>query len=154
MTASLGTLLRHLHDLMDSAIAATYAEQGLEGYRPRFSPAVRALASAGPMAIRDLAEATGVTHSAASQTVEQMRRAGWVTLAKGSDARRRIVHLTDQTRRALPAIEAEWAATERAVRTLDAELPMPLTDVLQAAADALRRRPFHERLSSEAGKTG
>ncbi|WP_371871428.1 hypothetical protein [Phytohabitans rumicis] len=46
------------------------------------------------MSIRALAGAVGVTHSAASQTVAQMAKAGYVTLEPGTDARQRIVHLT------------------------------------------------------------
>lgn len=143
----LGTLMRHLHEVMDAAIAEIYAERGMPDYRPRFSPVVRALVSGGPMAIRDIAEAIGVTHSAASQTVTQMRRCELVTLQPGTDARQRIVHLTPKARAALPLIEAEWRATQRAVVALDTELPMPLEDVLRTVAEALHRRPFRQRIA-------
>ncbi|GAA2901647.1 MarR family winged helix-turn-helix transcriptional regulator [Nonomuraea rubra] len=143
---ALGTLMRHVHELMDGAIAGIYAEHGLPDYRPRYSPVVRALVARGPLAIRDLAGAIGVSHSAASQTVVQMRRSGFVTLEKGADARHRIVHLTDRARAALPLIEAEWAATERAVRELDAELPVPLEQLMTATLQALERRNFRERI--------
>ncbi|MBN6058157.1 MarR family transcriptional regulator, partial [Nonomuraea sp. RK-328] len=146
--ASLGTLLRHVHEVMDGAIAQIYADLGMPDYRPRFSPAVRTLATEGPMAIRDLAAAVGVTHSAASQTVHQMSRAGFVTLERGTDGRQRVVHLTERARAALPAIEAEWAATSRAVAELEKELPAPLTAVLEATAEALRRRSLHERITA------
>ncbi|TDD45817.1 MarR family transcriptional regulator [Nonomuraea terrae] len=142
----LGTFMRHVHELMDGAIAEVYAEHGLPEYRPRFSPVVRTLVAHGPMSIGDLARAIGVTHSAASQTVVQMRRSEFVILEKGSDARHRIVRLTAKAEAALPLIEAEWAATERAVRELDAELPVPLAQVLTAAAEALERRPFRARM--------
>ncbi|WP_211266970.1 MarR family winged helix-turn-helix transcriptional regulator [Nonomuraea candida] len=142
----LGTLMRHVHELMDGAVAEVYAEHGLPDYRPRYSPVVRALVARGPLAIRDLAGAIGVTHSAASQTVVQMRRDGFVSLEKGSDARHRIVHLTDRARAALPLIEAEWAASERALRELDAELPVPLEQVMTATLEALERRSFRARM--------
>lgn len=74
------------------------------------------------------------------------RKGGWVTLEPGADGRQRIVHLTDRTRRALPVIEAEWAATERAVAALDAELPVPLGEVLRAALRALERKSFRQRI--------
>jgi DNA-binding MarR family transcriptional regulator len=143
---ALGTLMRHVHELMDGAVAGIYAEHGLPDYRPRYSPVVRTLVARGPLAIRDLAKEIGVTHSAASQTVVQMRRSGFVTLEKGTDARHRIVHLTDRARAVLPLIEAEWAATERAVRELDAELPVPLEQLMTATLQALERRNFRERI--------
>ncbi|GAA4100672.1 MarR family winged helix-turn-helix transcriptional regulator [Nonomuraea soli] len=147
MSPSQGTLMRTLYELTDGAIAQLYVDVGMPEYRPRYSPVVRALVAGGPMTIRDLAEAVGVTHSAASQTVSQMRRAGLVTLETGpSDGRQRIVHLTDKTLRAMPVIEAEWQATVRAADELDAELPVPLAEVLLAAVRALESRPFRDRI--------
>ena len=147
---AVGTLMRHVLELLDGDVAAVYREAGLPDYRPRFSPPIRALVAAGPMSIRDLAAAVGVTHSAASQTVAQMTRAGLVTLCPGADARQRIVTLTPLARSLLPAIEAEWAATAAAMRELDAELPMPLADLLTAVLAALEGRPFRERIRAHA----
>ncbi|MBM0224808.1 MULTISPECIES: MarR family winged helix-turn-helix transcriptional regulator [Micromonospora] len=144
---ALGTLLRHVLELLDGDVAAVYADLGLADYRPRFSPLVRVLVADGPLAIRDLAARVGVTHSAASQSVAQMSRAGLVTLSPGADARQRIVTLTDRAYALLPAIEAEWAATTTAMRQLDAELPVPLADELYAVLAALRRRPLRDRIT-------
>jgi DNA-binding MarR family transcriptional regulator len=143
---AVGTLMRHVLELLDGDVATVYRDAGVPDYRPRFSPPVRALVTAGPMSIRDLARAVGVTHSAASQTVAQLSRAGLVTLSPGADARQRIVTLTDRARDLLPLIEAEWAATTAAMRELDAELPMPLGDLLLAVRAALARRPFRDRI--------
>jgi DNA-binding MarR family transcriptional regulator len=145
-----GTLMRHVLELLDGDVAAVYRDAGVPDYRPRFSPPIRALVAAGPMPIRDLARTVGVTHSAASQTVAQMVRAGLVELAPGADARQRIVTLTGRARALLPTIEAEWAATAAAMRELDAELPMPLADLLRAVRAALRERPFRERIRAHA----
>ena len=81
-------------ELLDGDVARVYADLGLTGYRPRFSPVVRALVALGPLSIRELAGAVGVTHSAASQTAAQMARAGLLTLQPGADARQRIASLT------------------------------------------------------------
>ncbi|MFI2651521.1 MarR family winged helix-turn-helix transcriptional regulator [Micromonospora fulviviridis] len=144
---ALGTLLRHVLEVLDSDVAAVYADLDLADYRPRYSPLVRVLVADGPLAIRDLAARVGVTHSAASQTVAQMARSGLVDLAPGADARQRIVTLTDRARALLPVIEAEWAATTTAMRRLDAELPVPLADELYAVLAALRRRPLRDRIA-------
>ncbi|MGC1212833.1 MAG: MarR family transcriptional regulator [Micromonospora sp.] len=149
---ALGTLLRHVLDLLDGDVATVYADLDLTEYRPRFSPPLRVLVADGPLPIRDLAARVGVTHSAASQTVAQMSRAGLVTLTPGADARQRIVTLTDRAYALLPVIEAEWAATTTAMRDLDAELPVPLADELYAVLAALRRRSLRDRIA-EAGLT-
>jgi len=150
----LGTLLRHVLDEMDGDIAAVLADLRTPGYRPRFSPVVRALVALGPVPIRDLARAIGVTHSAASQTVAQMRGRGFVVIEPGEDARQRVVHLTAKTLALLPKIDAEWAATASAAAELDAELPFPLAELVPAIAAALARRRFRQRMMESAWATG
>ncbi|WP_326599850.1 MarR family winged helix-turn-helix transcriptional regulator [Streptomyces sp. NBC_01803] len=155
MTASpalsgLGTRLRHLLDELEADVATLYPAVGLDDYRPRFTPVVRALVALGPSPIRDLARAISVTHSAASQTVGQMSRRGLVTLEVGADARQRVVHLTPRARALVPVLEAEWAAVEGAREELEAELPFALSELLTAVEAALRRRPFRDRVAESA----
>jgi DNA-binding MarR family transcriptional regulator len=146
----LGTRLRHVLELLDGDVAGVYADLGLADYRARFSPVVRALVALGPSSIRDIALVIGVTHSAASQTVAQMRRTGLVTLEPGHDARQRIVALTAKARSLLPVIDAEWAVTAAAAAGLDAELPVPLGQMLTAVIAAVERRPMRERIADAA----
>src|SRR3954447_16962030 len=114
----LGTRMRHVLEILEGDVAKFLADIGLDDYRPRYSPVVRALLARGPLAIRDLAAEMRVTHSAASQTVAQKNRAGLVALEPGADARQRIVSLTAKARDLLPLIEAEWAATTEASEAL------------------------------------
>ncbi|MEU6916894.1 MarR family winged helix-turn-helix transcriptional regulator [Streptomyces olindensis] len=144
---AVGTLLRHVLELLDGDVAKVYEEQGLPEYRPRYSPVVRALVAEGPLSVRDLATTLGVTHSAASQTAAQMARAGLVTHTPDPhDARRRLIDLTPKARALLPRIEAEWEATRAAMAELDAELSMPLAALLTEVAEAVGRRSFRERV--------
>lgn len=144
---TLGTLLRRLVEQLDGAVEQSYADAGLD-YRPRYTPIVRALINHGPATIRALAERSGVTHSAASQTVTQMARAGLVSLAPGEDARERIVSLTPLAESLTPSLERHWAATEAAARTLDDDLGQSLPDLLSQALQALDRQPFAERIAA------
>ncbi len=147
--AAVGTLLRHVLELLDGDVAKVYEEQGLAEYRPRFSPVVKALLAEGPLPVRDLAAAVGVTHSAASQTAAEMARAGLVTHTPDPrDARRRLIELTPKAHALLPRIEAEWNATVAAMAELDTELPMPLAELLTKVADAVRHRPFRDRITA------
>jgi DNA-binding MarR family transcriptional regulator len=147
MDGAIGTQLRHVLELLDGDVAQVYVDLGLPDYRPRFSPIVRALVAAGPLSIRELATAVGVTHSAASQTVAQLTKAGFVTLQPGADARQRIVQLTEKTRDLLPTIEAEWQATTTAMKELDAELTAPLGQILAELVAAVDRRSFRNRIA-------
>jgi len=146
MNAGVGTLLRHVLKILDKEVADIYRDLGLPEYRPRFSPFVKTLVSSGPMSIRELATSIDVTHSAASQTVAQMERSGVVSLWPGTDARQRIVHLTPKALALIPTIEAEWSATERAMANLDAELAVPIVEILRQTLDQLDVQPLRERI--------
>ena len=54
--------------------------------------------------------------------------------------------MTGRGRELVPFLEDEWRATERAFAALEAELPYPLTRVVEDMAGALRRRPFLDRI--------
>ncbi len=145
-TTGIGTQLRHVLEILDDEVADTYRYLGLPEYRPRFSPFVKALVTSGPMSIRELAEAIEVTHSAASQTVAQMERSGFVALRPGNDARQRIVRLTPKAEAMIPIIEAEWRATSRAMADLDAELAVPIAEMLRNILTRLEERSLGQRM--------
>ena len=131
---------------VDRGIADAYKTLGIEGVRPRFSMALMFLDTAGPMTIKRLAEECGVTHSAMSQSVTQMRAAGLVRSEPGADARSRLVHLTPAGRDVVPLLRAEWDATEAALAELEDELAYPPSRVAEDLRQAITRRPFSERV--------
>lgn len=147
---TLGTLLRHLIEMLDGDLEAVYRDAGLVDYRPRYTPVVRALLETGPSPIRDVAGRVGITHSAASQTVAQMVKDGLLALAPGTDARERVVRMTPKLRRMLGRLQQQWAATAGAAARLDEELGHSLKDAVTGAIGALERKPFRERIA-EAG---
>jgi DNA-binding MarR family transcriptional regulator len=150
LQSPLGIRLRAVLDEMDGDVVRALGDLGITEYRSRFSAVVRVVADRGPLTIRDLALALGVTHSAASQSVAEMRKRGLVELIPGSDARSRIVQLTETTRAMKPALDAEWAATEAALDGLNAELTASLGQVVREMAAALQRRSFRERIADAA----
>jgi DNA-binding MarR family transcriptional regulator len=146
LDSSLWRPLRLMLDRIDADIARVYTDAGIERFRTRYTMPLIRLHREGPLTIRELALQVDVTHSAMSQTVSAMRRAGLVTTEPGADARTRRVTLTAQARRLVPVLEGEWRATERALRELEVELPYPLTRVVRDIGAALDRRSFHDRL--------
>jgi DNA-binding MarR family transcriptional regulator len=144
--------LRQLLDAMDADIARLYTERGITGVRPRFVGPLIRLGRRGGMTIRQLTESLDVTHSAMSQTVAALQRAGLVTTAPGADARTREVVLTERARALMPFLEAEWRATEQVVAELDAEIPYALSQVVRDLEAALARRSFHDRIADKLGE--
>ena len=147
----LGTRLRHLLELLDGDVEATYRDAGLAGYRPRYTPVVRILTERGEASLKAIAAAAGTSHSAVSQTVAQMARAGLVALRPGSDARERLASLTPEARALLPRLQAIWADTDAAARALEADAhgPVALSTAIDAAIAALERSPFRERIRAQ-----
>lgn len=143
---TLGTLLRHLLELLDEDVEATYRAAGLD-YRPRFTPVMRALDELGPSSIRSVARHASLTHSAASQTVAEMVRRGLVRSQAGEDARERIVALTDRGRALLPQLREFWSATNAAASGLGEEIGVDLAAAAAAAIAALEARPFFDRIA-------
>lgn len=132
---------------MDEAIGQLYADRGAQRVRQRFVWPMLRLAHEGPMTITQLSRSLGLTHSALSQTVAQMRRAGLVTSTVGpGDGRTRTVTLTAPGRELVPLLEAEWRATEAAVRELDDALAVPLSRVAVDLAAQLEARSFRDRI--------
>jgi DNA-binding MarR family transcriptional regulator len=146
---TLGTLVRHLIELLDGEVQAAYQTAGL-AWRPRYTPVLRGLMSLGPASIKALALKIGISHSAVSQTVAQMTRDALVELKPGADARERIVALTPKAEAMIPALQRQWAAVNAAADQLDAELSSPLTGVIAEAVAALGQRPFGERIRAAA----
>jgi DNA-binding MarR family transcriptional regulator len=144
-SATLGTLLRHLVELLDGAVEARYVASGLD-YRPRYTPVVRALLELRSASIRVIARHAGLTHSAASQTVALMTRAGLVRSQVGDDNRERVISLSPRAVGMVPELKRLWATTNAAARELDSELSMPLSSLVQEAIHALEKRPFGDRL--------
>ncbi|OLR91990.1 MarR family winged helix-turn-helix transcriptional regulator [Actinokineospora bangkokensis] len=140
--------LRLLQQDMDADIARLYADRGLPGLKPSFVMELIRLHAQGPMTITELAASVQRTHSALSQKVKAMREAGLVRTVPGPDARSKRVTLTAKARGVVGALAAEWRATEAALAELEAEVPYPLSRVVDDLRAALARRGFHERISA------
>ena len=154
MQPGLGTRLRHLLELLDGDVANVYAQIGLTDYRPRYTPVVRALEALGPASIKAIAEHARISHSAASQTVAQMHKAGLLATRTGNDAREREVAMSPSLKKHLPLLHAQWQATNAAADALDAELSQTLTTVIDQAITALERKPFRQRIGKHLPRSG
>jgi DNA-binding MarR family transcriptional regulator len=143
---SLWRPLRALQQAMDDEIARVYAEAEIDGLKPSYVMELLRLHAGGPMTLTELAASVQRTHSAISQKVAAMRAAGLVRTIAGSDARSKKVVLTAKSRRIVGKLAAEWRATESALAEIEAEIPYPLSRVVDDIAVALQRKGFRERL--------
>ncbi len=138
--------LLDLQAALDAQIASIYTDHGHQGVRTRFAYPMIRLAHRGPMTISELAQSLGQTHSAVSQTVMAMRNRGLVDSVPGTDARTKVVALTEEGTALIPFLEAEWRATEAAIAELDDELPSGLHDYVRNVNERLQKRSFADRI--------
>jgi DNA-binding MarR family transcriptional regulator len=141
-------VFRLLADL-DEDIARVYAENGIDDLKAAWVLEIIRLHSHGPMTIADLARSTGRTHSALSQKVAAMRSAGWLQTLPGPDARSKKVALTAKAEAVAALLAAEWRATEAVVAEIEAEIPYPLTKVVDDIRAVLGHTSFHDRISQK-----
>ncbi len=146
MKSTHGTQLRHLIELLDGAVGAAYEAAGLD-YRPRYTPVMRSLMAKEPATIGFIAEAAGITQPAATQTIALMIKDGLVSVeASPTDARQKMIRLTQMGRDLIPALQTCWKATAIASESLEADLPFSLSEVLDSAIHALAEKPFGARI--------
>jgi DNA-binding MarR family transcriptional regulator len=143
---------RPLHLLiarMSDDIARLYRESEIPSMKPSYVMEILRLNASGPMTITELAESVGRTHSAISQKVSAMRKAGLVRTVAGADARSKHIVLTAKAKRLVGALAAEWRATEAAVAELEAEIPYPLSKIVGDIEAALERTSFYDRVKQK-----
>ncbi len=147
--SQLGTRLRHLLELLDGDVSKCYSACGLEHYKPRYTPVMRALMHKRDVTIGEIVASARLSQPAVSQTVKDMVTQGLVELVTGSDARERRVRLTRKGILLLPRLKAHWLATVYAEKSLNTELPIPLSDLLDTAINALEKHPFQDRIQGQ-----
>jgi DNA-binding MarR family transcriptional regulator len=143
---SLWRPLRSLLSRMDADISRIYREAQLDDVKTSYVMELLRLDASGPMTIAELAESVGRTHSAISQKVSAMRRAGLVRTKVGPDARSKHVLLTGKAQGIVGRLAAEWRATEAAIAEIESEIPYPLSAVVADIEAALERTSFHDRI--------
>lgn len=141
----LGELLRYLSERVDQGAEAHYRSLQLT-YRPRFTPVLRALA-AGAQTVSDITGSTHLTQGAVSQTAALMVADGLLVRQPMADARKSGIRLTPKGKALLKRLQPHWQITFAAIAGLEAEIDFPLRAVLVAAATALDRCGFDERLA-------
>jgi MarR family transcriptional regulator, organic hydroperoxide resistance regulator len=147
--AGLGTLLRHLSDLLDRGSEEHYRTADIPT-RARYTPMLRALGDS-PLTVSELQSRAGVTQGAVSQTIALMEADGLVSRIKGQDARSRIVNLTKKGKILHARLAAHWAARFAAIDELEIEIGAPLRAILTDAIDALHDEDFAIRIARSEG---
>jgi DNA-binding MarR family transcriptional regulator len=137
--------MRLLQKRMDRDIQQIYDEANLDVY-PGYVLELLHLHRGGPMTIAELAASVERTHSAMSQKVAALQRAGLVRTTAGPDGRSKHVLLTPKAKRVVDRLAAEWRATLAAIAEIDSEIGYPMSKVVTDVERALDRTSFYDRV--------
>jgi DNA-binding MarR family transcriptional regulator len=150
--SGLGTLLRHLVDLLDRGSEAHYRDSGLD-MRARYTPLLRALGER-PLTVSELCARASVTQGAVSQAIKLMEADGLVWRIPGDDGRSRAAGLTRKGTNLRARLVPQWEARLRAVDELENEIHAKLREILLRAIEALQREGFEHRIAKAETREG
>ena len=151
---ALASRLRRLSETMMAEGEELYRDLGVT-FRPRWFPVFYALGRKSPLAVGELAEALGITHTAVAKIADEMFRAGLIRIAHNGrgDRRRSLYALTPEGKRTLRRLKPVWREIGRAVSEILAEADANLLSGIGRFEKAFSRRSVvdrvRERLSLE-----
>ena len=144
-TKPLWRYMRLLQARMDRGVQQIYDEAKLDVH-PGYVLELLRLDASGPMTIAELAASVERTHSAMSQKVAALQRAGLVRTTPGHDGRSKHVLLTRKAKRVVGRLAAEWSATQAVIAEIESEIGYPMDKVVTDVERALERMSFYDRL--------
>jgi DNA-binding MarR family transcriptional regulator len=104
----------------------------------------------GPIRPGDLAAAMTMDASTLTRNLRPLVDAGWVTLEAGTDARSRLVHITDAGRDKRAEAQRHWKAAQQALNAaLGAERVVALHALVDDALESLAALPEQETRHGE-----
>jgi len=144
---ALASRLKRLSETMMAEGEELYRDLGVT-FRPRWFPAFYALGKRSPLAVGELAEALGVSHTAVAKIADEMLRAGLIRIAQNGrgDRRRRLYALTADGRRTHRRLEPVWREIGKAVRELLAESDTDLLAGIERFEKAFARHSVVDRV--------
>lgn len=147
--AFLAHLLRRLADELVRAGATWYPEVGVTA-PPRTASTLIALDDRGPLGVTEIAALLRQSHPLVIGWVKLLTDLGFVdTQTDPQDGRRSIIVLTDEGRAEVRRLRAALVIMEKASQKLMDEASPELFEALWRMEEAVRRKPFTDRLREE-----
>ncbi|WP_138380260.1 bifunctional helix-turn-helix transcriptional regulator/GNAT family N-acetyltransferase [Luteithermobacter gelatinilyticus] len=147
----LGTRLKRVYEMMAADMEKLYAEGGFD-FRVRYFPVVYALSRKGALSIAEMADLSGLSHSAVSQIVKQLMSLDLLEMETGEDARSRILRLSVRGQRLVQDITPLWQAATRAIEKLRQASEADLLTALREFEKGLNSRSLYQRVLEEMGQ--
>ncbi|WP_417317436.1 bifunctional helix-turn-helix transcriptional regulator/GNAT family N-acetyltransferase [Emcibacter sp.] len=143
----IGTRLKRLYERLAADAERMYNESGLD-FRVRYFPVIYPLSLTDGQTIAELAQKSGLSHSAVSQIVKQLLSLSFVEMETGEDARSRIIRLSNGGRELVARLTPLWGDLEKAVGILRSECEADILQAMEEFEAALDRKPLYRRIEA------
>lgn len=138
--------MKRLAERMHQDNAAIFKEHALP-FEPRWFLILRLLSEKAPLSIMELAKTLGITHPSVNQTVEEIRRAGFIAAVPDeNDKRRRLVSLTPAGQALVAELIPIWQEMQAAAKELIQASGYDVMAVLASLEGALQEESYYERM--------
>jgi len=144
---ALASRLRRLSESMMAEGEELYRDVGVE-FRPRWFPLFYALSKRSPLAVGELADALGVSHTAVAKIADEIVRAKLIRVVRNGhgDRRRSLYALSPAGKRTLERLEPVWREIGRAVSEILVEVEGDLLSGIGRFEKAFARRSVADRV--------
>lgn len=139
---TLGSLLRRVTDQLYSAIDDAYKDNGFD-IQGAWFPVLHVLSIDEPLAVTEIAERIGQSHSAVSQISKRLEEHGLLQHTVSSDDRRqRLLSLSDEGHRTTKELKPVWSAIVNVLARYIAETQHDLLGALRGFEETLAGHDF------------
>lgn len=134
-----GSYLKRVVEYMLNEVKTVYKEVGIE-IEPSWLPFFVAINSRSGIAIKEIAELTNVTHSAASQAVNSMKSKNFVEAKEsGEDKRVQLIYITERGKEELVKIMPVCDSIKESVEKRFENTGYNILDVIEKMENELRK---------------
>lgn len=118
---AIGKHLRQLSALIDKEAKQVYAARGIQ-FEQRWFGFLNQLVINGPMTVKAISEALGITHVSVSETRKSLHASGLIqSTASETDGRQKLINLSPEGIKLTETLSPIWAALSKSSEELNAE---------------------------------
>ncbi len=137
-----GSRLKRLSDKIMRQASGVYQSYGLD-FEPKWFPLFYLLSQHSEMGIMEIADNLGITHPAVIQLAKELEKKRWISSGKSkSDARKRILTLTQKGKKLLPQLQDIWSKIRQVNEALIQNQPHNLLLAIDAMELALQEKEY------------
>ena len=143
---ALGSRLKRLSDYIFKEGKEVYGQNNID-FEPRWFPTFYTLSNDAPLTVVEIADRIGFTHAAVSQTVRELKQAGFlVAIENETDKRKRDLQLSQKGKALFDAMKPLWSDIASALNDLLRSHRNHLMAALQEIENSFEEKSFTERI--------